>query len=246
LAAATCFFFSPTPAQQRELSETKPGRSSGASCYDETGKLVGARKSRTYVLISPDGAYRAYAETSSAVRKRSWKNAGNELECVDTTRLAIAGPKSSSFHNVVVLNPTRETSANSIDVVDWSPTGHRLFLLQSRSQYGGDIALKSVRIYEVDRHAFLEGFSLDRALSKHVGKNCAAVIQPLGFSPTGQVVFSAEPYFDYGEDQPRSDSCVSAKSLWSITPPNSALKAVPESYQPQQYGKIASTAPRTE
>jgi hypothetical protein len=42
-----------------KASSKVPGADSNVSCYDESGRLVGPNKMRTFVLESPDGTYRA-------------------------------------------------------------------------------------------------------------------------------------------------------------------------------------------
>jgi hypothetical protein len=116
-----------------------------ASCYEEsTGKLIGSNSSRTSVLMSPDGLYRAYAE-SEAVASQA-PNAAS-AECRNTSRLFVAGPKGENFRPVLVVEPLPEALGISIDLVDWSPDGHRLLLAQGFWQWGSDVGGKMARIY---------------------------------------------------------------------------------------------------
>ena len=111
-------------AQVEHKSTSKDGSmSANASCYEKsTGRLVGSNKSVTSVLTSPDGLYRAYAE-SEAVASRS-PSAAN-AECQNTSKLFVSGPKGEKFRPVLVVEPSPEALGNSIALVDWSPHGSR-------------------------------------------------------------------------------------------------------------------------
>lgn len=131
--------------QPRQTNKDK-SLSANASCYDvETGKLVGSRTSRTSVLVSRDGSFRAYAESDAV-------SAGlvNRPECRNTSKLFVAGRGSGKFHTVLTVESSPESLGNGIDLIDWSPKGHRLLLAQGSWQYGSDVGRTRVRIYNAD------------------------------------------------------------------------------------------------
>jgi dipeptidyl aminopeptidase/acylaminoacyl peptidase len=207
-----------------------------ATCYDEsTGKLTGSHRSRTSVLISPDGHYRAYAE-SDAVASRT-ANTGSK-ECENTSKLFVA-EKSQNFRAVLVVRPLRERHGNGIDLVDWSPTGHRLLLTESAWECGSDVGETVVRTYDADSGNLSSRSSVDEGFHTYVGKSCAAIFHAVGFCPGGRVVATAEPFFDYGEDSPSQDSCVQKKGFWLIDFAIPAVRQLPDDYKVQHYGKVA-------
>ena len=206
-----------------------------ASCYDEsTGRLIGSNRSRTSVLISPDGRYRAYAE-SEAVASQATTGA----ECQNTSRLFVAGPKSQKFRPVLVVEPSPEALGNSIDLVDWSPNGHRLLLAQGFWQWGSDVGGMMVRIYDAESENLSRKFLVDEAFSRYVGKKCVGVFHPVGFSSSGKVIVTAGPFFDVGEDEPVEDSCVQKEGFWLIDSVIPAVSQLPDNYKVWHYSKDA-------
>ena len=128
---------------------------------------------------------------------------------------------------------------DGIDVIDWSPTGHRPLLAQGFWQYGSDVGRSSVRIYYADSDRLSSEGLVDEAFSQRVGKKCAAAFEPLGFSRNGNAVVKAEPYFDYGEDKAAENSCVQRESFWLVDYAIPAVRQLADSYKTRQFGKFA-------
>jgi hypothetical protein len=189
------------------------------------------------VLISPDGLYRAYAE-SEAVASQS-PNAAT-AECQNTSKLFVSGPKSEKFQPVLVAEPSPEALGNSIDLIDWSPNGNRLLLAQGVWQWGSDAGGIMVRIYDAESESLSRELLVDEAFNRYVGKNCEGVFHPAGFSSSGQVVVTAGPFFDVGEDKPVEDSCVQQKGFWLIDTSIPAVSPLPDNYRVERYAKVAS------
>lgn len=211
-----------------------------ASCYEEsTGRLIGSNRSRTSVLMSPDGLYRAYAE-SKAVKSQA-PNAAS-AECQNTSKLFVWDPKNQKFRPVLIVEPSPEALGNSIDLVDWSPSGHRLLLVQGFWQWGSDVGGMMVRIYDAESESLSRKFLVDEAFSRYVGKNCAGVFHPLGFSSSGKVVVTAGPFFEVevGEDKPVENSCVLKEGFWLVDPEDRVVSQLPDNYKVQHYGKAAT------
>ena len=224
-------------AQIEHKSTSKAGSmSANASCYEKsTGRLVGSNKSVTSVLTSPDGIYRAYAE-SEAVASQS-PNAASP-ECQNTSRLFVSDPKSDNFRPVLVVKPSPEALGNSIDLVDWSPSGNRLLLAQGVWQWGSDAGGIMLRIYDAESEKLLRESFVDEAFSKYAGKKCAGVFYPVGFSSRGQVVLTAGPFFEEGKDKPVEDSCVQQRGFWLIDTSIPAVTQLPDNYRVERYGKV--------
>ena len=211
--------------------------SAAASCYEEsTGRLIGSNRSRTSVFMSPDGRYRAYAE-SEALASQGTSASG--AECHNTSRLFVAGPKSQKFRPVLVVEPSPGELGNSIDLVDWSPSGHRLLLAQGFWQWGSDAGGMTVRIYDAESESMSSKSLVDEAFRRFVGKDCVAVFQPVGFSSSGKAIVTVGPWFDLGEDRPREDSCVQKQGFWLIDSAIPAVSRIPDNYKVQHYGKDA-------
>lgn len=219
--------------QPRQPSKDK-SLSPNASCYDvATGKLVGSRTSRTSVLVSPDGSFRAYAESDAVA-----SGLANRPECSNTSRLFVAGRDGRKFQTVLTIESSPESLGNGIDLVDWSPKGQRLLLAQGSWQYGSDVGETRVRIYDADSDTLSSESLVDEAFRRYVGKTCAATFQPSGFSRNGSAVVRAEPYFDYGEDKAAEDSCVQKQSFWLVDFAIPAVRPLADNYEPRQYGKV--------
>jgi hypothetical protein len=188
---------------------------------------------RTFVLESPDGKFRAYAETEAVTQKRRDAHGPEDVECQNTSRLFVAGPASHKFQRVMMVLPTPELGDNSISLADWSPDGHRLLIAEGKAGYGSDVGWIMIRIYDADSGKLSSEALVDEAFHKHAGKDCVGVFQPTGFSEDGGIIVRAGPYFDVGEDQPRSDSCVAKEGIWLIEPVGDAIRQLPDNYKPK-------------
>jgi len=210
--------------------------SARASCFEKsTGRLVGSNRSVTSVLTSPDGLYRAYAESEAVA---SQPLGATNPECQNTSQLFVSDPRSHNFLPVLVVKPSPETLGNSIDLVDWSPNGNRLLLAQGVWQWGSDAGGIMVRIYDAESKDLSRVSFIDEAFSRHVGKNCAGVFYPVGFSSNGQVVLTAGPFFEEGEDKPVDDSCVQQKGLWLMDTSIPAVTQLPNDYRVKRYARV--------
>ena len=81
---------------------------------------------KTVVLESPDGKYRAYADTEAVTHKKRTAQAGEYVECENRSGLFVAGPPNRQFRQVMSMLPRPDLSGNSIILVDWSRQGHQL------------------------------------------------------------------------------------------------------------------------
>jgi hypothetical protein len=226
-----------------KASSKVPGRDSNVSCYDESGRLVGPNKMRTLVLASPDGKYRAYAETEALTHRKRDAHGYEDVECQNTSRLFVAGPESHKFHRVMIVLPTPELGENSISLADWSPKGHRLLLAEGKAGYGSDFGGIVIRIYDADSDKLSSESLVEEAFRKHAGKDCIGVFQPTGFSEDGGIAVKAGPYFDEGEEQPRADSCVAKQGIWLIGLRDEAIRQLQDNYKPKYYGKEVAGEP---
>lgn len=221
-------------------SRQVPARDSNVSCYDkDSGKLAGPDKKRTVVLESPDGKYRAYAETEAVTHKKRTAQAGEYGECENRSGLFVAGPPNRQFRQVMSMLPRPDLSGNSIRLVDWSRQGHQLLIGGGVWGYGSDFGGSEIRIYDADSGTLSSESFVEEAFRKYAGKECIGVYEPIGFSEDGGIVVKAEPYFEEGEEEPRSESCVAKEGNWLIGPAHEAIRQLPDDYIPKHYGKEA-------
>jgi len=232
-------------AQVKPKSSSKvPGGDSYASCYDnESGKLVGPDKRRTFVLESPDGKYRGYAETEAVTHKRGNAQGDEDVGCENKTGLFVAGPENQKFRQVMSVLPRLYLSGNSISLVDWSREGHQLLIGEGLWGYGSDFGGTVIRVYDADSGTLSSESLVEEAVRKHAGKECIGVNQPVGFSEDGGIIVKAGPYFDEGEEQPRSESCMAKESIWLIGPAHESIRQLPDDYIPKHYGKEVTSEP---
>ena len=232
-------------AQVKPKSSSKvPRADSYASCYDNvSGKLVGADKRRTFVLESPDGKYRGYAETEAVTHKKENAQGDEDVGCENKTGLFVAGPENQKFRQVMSVLPRLYLSGNSISLVDWSREGHQLLIGEGLWGYGSDFGGTVIRVYDADSGTLSSESLVEEAVRKHAGKECIGVNQPVGFSEDGGIIVKAGPYFDEGEEQPRSESCMAKESIWLIGPAHESIRQLPDDYIPKHYGKEVTSEP---
>ena len=194
------------------------------------------------MLGSPDGKYLAYAETEVFTHKRGNAQDDEDVECENTSRLFVSGPRGHKFRQVMtVLSKSEpEPSANDIALVDWSPKGHRLLIAEGLFWYSGDFGGIVIRIYDADSGKLSSESFIEEAFRKHGRKACVGVFQPTGFSEDGRIVVKAGPYFDEGEDQLDANSCVAKEGVWLIGPADDAIRQLSDNYKPKHYGKEAA------
>src|ERR1700730_13677702 len=156
-----------------KYSSKVPGGDSYASCYDEeSGKLVGPAKRRTFVLQSPDVRYRAYAETTAVTHKRKNGQGDDYVECENKTGLFVADARNDNFKQVVSVLPRAEFSGDRIRLIDWSREGHQLLIGEGLWGYGSDFGGTVILVYDADSRTLSSESLVDEAFRKHAGTEC--------------------------------------------------------------------------
>jgi hypothetical protein len=100
-----------------------------------------------------------------------------------------------------------------------------------------------IRVYDADSGTLSSESLVEEAFRKHARKECIGVYQPVGFSEDGGIIVKAGPYFDEGEEQPRSESCMAKKSIWLIGPAHESIRQLPDDYIPKHYGIEVTNEP---
>jgi hypothetical protein len=195
------------------------------------------------VLKSPDGRYRAYAETEAVTDKIKNAQGDEQVECQNKTGLLVAGPGNRKFRQVMSVLPRPNFSGNSINLVDWSREGHQLLIGEGLWGYGSDFGGTLIRVYDADSRTLSSESLVDEAFRKHAGQECIGVYQPVGFSEDGGIIVKAGPYFDEGEEQPRPESCIAKESTWLIGLGHEAIRQLPDDYMPKHYGRAVPGQP---
>jgi hypothetical protein len=204
------------------------------SCFDQATGMAGrAPVSCTWVLMSPDGLYGAYA-VNEAVATRS---ADGEISgCKSTSKLFVNGPGREKAEAVLVMEPSEDASGNSIELIDWSPEGHRLLVTEGFWAWASDAGGIEARIYDADGGKLSSEGEFSEAFRRYAGRNCVAMLLPMGFSATGNVVVAARPDADE-EGIVQEDSCVTKTGIWMVDPAGFGIKRVRDEFKVKKYGK---------
>jgi hypothetical protein len=183
--------------------------------------------------MSPDGRYGAYA-VNEAVATRS---ADGEISgCKSTSRLFVTGPGREKAEAVLVMEPSEGASGNSIELIDWSPEGHRLLVMQGFWAWASDAGGVEARIYDADSGKLSSEDGFREAFQRHAGRDCVITYLPMGFSGAGKVVVSARPDVDE-EGIVQKDSCVMKEGSWMVDPVGFGIRRVRDDFKVRKYGK---------
>jgi hypothetical protein len=110
-------------AQRQASSDKNENWRAAPSCFDQATGMAGrARVSRTWVLMSPDGLYGAYAVNEAVARRSA---AGEIVGCKSTSKLFVTRPGRKAAEAVLVMEPSEDASGNSIELIDWLGVGVR-------------------------------------------------------------------------------------------------------------------------
>lgn len=229
---------------QRLPSQVITSRTKAATCYKSgpagaSPELVGSQIVRTPVLASPDGRYRAYVEEEAAAFEipKNDEHRWSAVECANTTRLFVAGPGNGPFRLAFLQVPDFSHIRNSITLIDWSPDSHQLMFRLNWSTYATDFFPNCLLLYDPDYGYFKECGFAEEAFSAKVNKECSVLVQPLGFSPDGKVVLTAQPYYSV-DGQTAEPACVSKKGIWLFDPHGGNLSPLPDDYKVPRYGRF--------
>ena len=241
LTYLTC---SPLPTQIERLPVSViTSDSASATCYEEsTGRVRGSQLVRSHVLVSRVGQ-RAFTKNQAIAFRR--KGPKEDWDCDSTSRLFLSSGEGKGFRQLLVLWPTPDLRGNSLSIVDWSADGRWLLITEGRFHWGSDVGWNVVRVYDSRRDTLSDRELIPRLFSERVGHKCAGIFEPQGFLAEGDVVLEVSPFFLEAEEQPEKDSCVQKKERWLLNPSTHLLRAQPEDYKVQRYGRrIDATKPK--
>jgi hypothetical protein len=213
-------------AQERKHWSAEP------ACFEQSGDIPDRSVSRSWTLASPDGLYKAYA-VNEAIAERS---NGVISDCKSTTKLFVTGPGAVEPKVVLTIEPVPYGSANSIELVDWSPRGHLLLFTEGTWVWASDAGGVAVHIYDAASGDMSDQDSFGDAFLQQLGKNCVGNFDPLGFTPSGKVVARAFPDVDE-EGILQKDSCVKKVELWALDLESAKVNRLRDHYKIRRYGK---------
>jgi hypothetical protein len=221
-------------AERRASSDKNENWRAEPSCFDQATGMAGrAPVSRTWVLMSPDGLYGAYA-VSEAVATRS---ADGEISgCKSTSKLFVTRPGREKAEAVLVMEPSEDAPGNSIELVDWSPVEHRLLVMEGYWVWASDAGGIEPRIYDADSGKLSSDGGFRDAFRRYAGWNCVATYLPMGFSAKGEAVIAARPDVDE-EGIVQKDSCVTKLRIWVVDPAGFGIRRARDEFKVKKYGK---------
>jgi len=221
-------------AQRRASGDKNENWRAEPSCFDQATGMAGrAPVSRTWVLMSPDGLYGAYA-VNQAVATRSAD--GEIVGCKSTSKLFVTRPGREAAEAVLVKEPSEDASGNSIEIIDWSPVEHRLLVMEGYWVWASDAGGIEARIYDADNGKLSSEGGFRDAFRRYAGRNCVATYLPMGFSATGEAVIAVRPDVDE-EGIVQKDSCVMKSRIWMVDPVGFRIRRVRDEFKVKKYGK---------
>jgi len=211
----------------------------GVTCFDSRSKKPArSQSSKSPILVSPDGQYRAFTENKATAFTPPIPELFRlrDVDCVNTSRLLVAGPGKQPFLMRYMAEPTTDILGNSIQIVDWSPDSRFLLLMVWTWQYASDFGSEGIRILDVQSGASEAGMLSD-AMRSPSGGTCSFDVKALGFSPEGNVVFRIWPTYEDLGNEPDFDSCVKKDGLRLFDIKKRVVTPLPDDYQVLHYGR---------
>ena len=202
---------------------------SAANCFREP---FGSRLIRTPELVSPDGRFRARAQTEVIAFRKSRSTEGPA--CANTSRLFISGRRGPGEELVYLLEPRRWQLGNSLRVVDWSPDSRRLLAEVSAWQYQSDVINQGVLLFDMVHGAF-DTPDVMGILEKRLGKSCEVDFSVKGFAPDGNIVVEMAPKPSEGIDSP--PGCLPKQGRWLVDWDRGTLEPAAGGISVRTYGK---------
>ncbi len=215
-----------TSDDEREHWRAEPG------CFEQKSGIPDRTVSQSWTLASPDGRYKAYA-VNEAIAERS---DGEISGCKSTTKLFVGGPGAAGAKVVLTIEPAQYDTGNSVEMIDWSPHGHRLLFTQGMWVWASDGGGVAVRIYDADLGDMSDEDPFEEAFLQRLGQNCVANFDPIGFSPSGKIVARAFPDVDE-EGMLQKDSCVKKVEILAVDIAKGAVHRLRDNYKVRRYGK---------
>src|SRR5579871_6910362 len=202
-------------------------------CFDQGSSIPDRSESRSWVLMSPDGRYKAYAVNEAFDERAA---TGEISACRSTTKLFVTGPESEEAKPVLVVEPTESASGNGIELVDWSHDGHRLVVIEFSLPWASDNFGIRPRVYDADSGKMSDENLFCETFRQLAGRYCDGVFDPIGFTPEGKAVVTVYP--DLNEEQAlEKNSCVKGVETWELDLAATKMKRLPDDYKVERYGK---------
>jgi hypothetical protein len=214
-----------TSDEERKHWSAVPG------CFEQASDIPDRTESRTWTLVSPDGLYKAYAVNEAVVERSDGEISG----CKSTSKLFVSGTGSNEAKVVLTIEPGAYISANSIELVDWSPHDHILLMRKGMFVWASDASEAIARTYDADSGKVSDEGLFYEAFARLLGRKCVATFDPSGFSSDGKVVVKAFPDIDY-DGILQKDSCVKKTGVWGLNLGTGAVSRERDEYKVRRYG----------
>ncbi|HVT44338.1 MAG TPA: hypothetical protein VMT00_08105 [Thermoanaerobaculia bacterium] len=189
-------------------------------CHGTSGNgEFGSRYGRSAILRSDDGARAAYTEVEAIAT--SW-NEGETRACRNISRLWVSSG-GSEWRKAFEQNPGAEgRNGNSLRIVDWSPDGGSLLLELQTWTYHVDQENPLILVHELDSGRTIHT-GIEALLRERHGGDCDMALEPIGFSPEGDVVVRTVP----GGKRFARPPCTDETTIWRYDVAGERIEAMP-------------------
>ncbi len=209
------------------------------TCLSKAGNFDGSRWGRSPVLVSPDGRYRAYAESEAiAFIPSPGEDSYAGPLCANTSRLFVQRPEARDYTLMFQQEAAANDLGNGIRVVDWSPDSRFLLVQVNRWQYESDAAGFDLLLID-PFFGTVRKPDHNRLFSERFQKECFMWVNALGFTEDDKIVLEASDFWPSEEPYGTPEqACVKKRSIWllKISHPNT-LSLLPGGYKTKRYGR---------
>lgn len=212
-------------SEDKALAQT-----SSVSCLDENGNMIGRRRERSAVLVSPDRRMRAHVEVVVSVNRKE-----DFPICTNSSAVYVARD-TEGFQLIHLETPTLDEPGNGIELVDWSADSRYLLCSVFSWAYETDAADFKLLVFDSQLGIFIRP-NHNNLFSQQLGKKCTIEVWGIGFTSDNRVVFRASDHVELGSED-LSSQCVGDTGLWQLDWRKSKVQRLASDYRPRRYGRV--------
>jgi len=185
----------------------------------EVGCEDGVPSGRSLTVASPSRKNRAYLELSAVPKK---DEDGKTTECETAWSINISTDNGMTFKRIPV-QPSDEESiqGNAFEILGWSADDSTVLAVMV--QWAGDYTRNTPVLYDT-RRELVKRVDLEKVFEPITPSQCPVLLNPLGFTTTNAIAFSAEAT---GEDLRPGERTCYPLSRWQSSPPKNRLSRLP-------------------